>query len=68
MTPIVALSDGNVLFPPSLRDFLVWLTIAGACRARWSDVIHDEWIRNVLAAPPQHQAGEFGAVPPTHGR
>ena len=52
MTPVVALYDANVLFPPSLRDFLVWLAITGACRARWSDMIHDEWIRNVLANRP----------------
>ena len=52
MTPTVALYDANVLFPPSLRDFLVWLAITGACQARWSDVIHDEWIRNVLASRP----------------
>lgn len=48
----VALYDACVLFPPSLRDFLVWLAITGACRARWSEAIHDEWIRNVLANRP----------------
>ena len=48
----VALYDACVLFPPSLRDFLVWLSISGACRARWSGTIHDEWIRNVLVHRP----------------
>ena len=48
----VALFDACVLFPPSLRDFLVWLAISGACRARWSGTIHDEWIRNVLVHRP----------------
>jgi PIN domain len=48
----VALYDACVLFPPSLRDFLVWLAITGACRARWSDAIHDEWIRGVLDQRP----------------
>ena len=48
----VALFDACVLFPPSLRDFLVWLAITGACRARWSDEIHDEWIRGVLEHRP----------------
>ncbi len=51
MTP-VALYDACVLFPPSLRDFLVWLAITGACRARWSAAIHDEWIRSVLVHRP----------------
>ena len=48
----VALYDACVLFPPSLRDFLVWLAITGACRARWSAAIHDEWIRSVLVNRP----------------
>ena len=48
----VAFYDACVLFPPSLRDFLVWLAIHGACRARWSEAIHDEWIRNVLVHRP----------------
>jgi len=52
MTPVVAVYDACVLFPPSLRDFLVWLTITGACRARWSDSIHEEWIRSVLVNRP----------------
>jgi predicted nucleic acid-binding protein len=55
MKPAVAILDACVLFPPSLRDFLVWLSITGACRARWSDRIHDEWIRNVLISRPHVQ-------------
>lgn len=48
----VALYDACVLFPPSLRDLLVWLGITGACRARWSEAIHDEWIQAVLDHRP----------------
>jgi len=59
MKPVVAIFDACVLFPPSLRDFLVWLAITGACRARWSDAIHDEWIRNVLANRPRVQKGSL---------
>jgi len=55
MKPVVAILDACVLFPPSLRDFLVWLSITGACRARWSDPIHEEWIRNVLISRPHVQ-------------
>jgi predicted nucleic acid-binding protein len=51
MTP-VAIYDACVLFPPSLRDFLVWLAITGACRARWSAAIHEEWISSVLIHRP----------------
>lgn len=37
-----------MLYPAPLRDFLVELATAGLFRARWTDEIHDEWIRNVL--------------------
>lgn len=52
MRAVVAVYDACVLFPPSLRDLLVWLSISGACRARWTDAIHEEWIRGVLANRP----------------
>jgi len=50
-TPIVLL-NANVLYPAALRDLLVRLAIAGAMEARWTDTIHDEWTRNVLANRP----------------
>jgi predicted nucleic acid-binding protein len=51
MIPI-AILDACVLFPASLRDFYVWLAISGAFRAHWSDLIHEEWIRNLLLSRP----------------
>jgi predicted nucleic acid-binding protein len=47
-TPIIAVYDANVLYPASLRDFLIRLARSGLVGARWSDRIHDEWIRNLL--------------------
>jgi len=41
--------DACVLYPAPLRDFLMRLALTDLFRARWSDMIHDEWIRNVLA-------------------
>lgn len=41
--------DANVLFPAFLRDLLVRLSRAGVVAARWSERIHDEWMRNLLA-------------------
>jgi len=35
--------------PAPLRDLLVRLAHAGLVWARWTEAIHDEWIRNVLA-------------------
>jgi hypothetical protein len=37
-----------VLYPAPLRDFLLELAGSGIFRARWTDMIHDEWIRNLL--------------------
>ena len=48
----VALLDACVLYPPTLRNLLMWLAAGGIYRPRWSDAIHEEWIRNVLADRP----------------
>lgn len=50
--PVTAVYDANVLYPAPLRDLLIRLAQAGLVRARWTDTIHDEWIRNVLANNP----------------
>jgi hypothetical protein len=52
MSAVAAIFDACVLYPAPLRDFLVRLAVNGACRALWSDAIHDEWTRNVLADRP----------------
>ena len=44
--------DACVLYPEPLRDFLMHLALSDLFRARWSDLIHDEWTRNVLANRP----------------
>jgi hypothetical protein len=51
MTGIV-LYDACVLYPAPLRDLLMQLALTELFRARWSDAIHDEWTRSVLAARP----------------
>lgn len=43
-----ALYDACVLYPATMRDFLMSLAETDLFRARWTDRIHDEWIRNVL--------------------
>ena len=47
-----ALFDACVLYPAPLRDFLMNLAITDLFRAKWTDDIHDEWIRNVLKNRP----------------
>jgi hypothetical protein len=44
----VVVYDACVLYPAPLRDLLMQLAIAGLFQARWTDEIHDEWIRSVL--------------------
>jgi hypothetical protein len=44
--------DANVLYPAPLRDFLIRVAMSGLVRARWTDAIHEEWIRNLLRNRP----------------
>lgn len=44
--------DACVLYPAPLRDLLMRLSLTDLFRAKWTNTIHDEWIRNVLANRP----------------
>jgi predicted nucleic acid-binding protein len=48
-THFTALFDACVLYPAPLRDLLLQLATTGLFRAKWSDLIHEEWIEAVLA-------------------
>lgn len=48
MASFTAVYDACVLYPAPLRDFLMWLALTDLFKARWTDEIHDEWMRNVL--------------------
>jgi hypothetical protein len=52
MTNFTVIYDSNLLFPEPLRNLLMWLTKTGLFRARWTDHIHEEWIRNLLLKKP----------------
>ncbi|MFM7881545.1 MAG: PIN domain-containing protein, partial [Microcystis panniformis] len=47
-----ALFDACVLYAAPLRDFLMRLALTDLFRAKWTDEIHDEWIRNLLKNRP----------------
>ncbi len=49
----LAVLDACVLYPPSLRDVLMWLAVAKVYEPRWSEEIHEEWMRNVLKDHPE---------------
>jgi hypothetical protein len=44
--------DACVLYPAPLRDLLMHLTLAGLFKAKWTNEIHEEWIRNLLKQRP----------------
>ena len=50
---VTAIYDANILYSAPLRDLFIRLAQAGLVRARWTDAIHDEWLRNLLANNPQ---------------
>ncbi|MGI8543180.1 MAG: PIN domain-containing protein [Aridibacter sp.] len=49
---VKAVLDACVLYPAPLRDFLMHLAVLDIFQARWTEQIHDEWIRNVLLNRP----------------
>jgi len=59
VSELSAIYDACVLYPAPLRDLLVRLARTGLFRARWTDAIHDEWIRSVLATRPDLSAAQL---------
>ena len=43
-----AILDACVLYPAQLRDLLLSMATTDLFRVRWTDQIHDEWIRNLV--------------------
>ncbi len=54
-----AILDACVLYPAPVRDLLLQLARDAAYRARWTNDIHDEWIRNVLRNRPDLTAAQL---------
>jgi len=52
MKNLIALYDACVLYPAPLRDLLMHLAMTDLYQAKWTNEIHDEWMRNVLANRP----------------
>ena len=49
---MIVVYDACVLYPAPLRDFLLRLALTGLYEVRWSALIHEEWMRNVLVNRP----------------
>ena len=41
-----------MLYPAPVRDLLIHLALTDLFRGRWTNAIHDEWIRSVLKNRP----------------
>lgn len=52
MSQFTALFDACVLYPAPLRDLLMELALTDLFWAKWTNEIHDEWIRNLLKNRP----------------
>lgn len=48
MDELTVVYDSCVLYPAPLRDLLMHLAMTDLFKAKWSNDIHEEWIRNVL--------------------
>jgi predicted nucleic acid-binding protein len=51
LPPIVVL-DACVLYPAGLRSLMMWLAVHDLIRPKWSEQIHEEWMRNLLNDRP----------------
>lgn len=52
MATFTALYDACVLYPAPLRDLLMELALTDLFRAKWSHMIHNEWMQAVLKNRP----------------
>lgn len=52
MANFVALFDACVLYPAQLRDLLLRVALSDTFKARWTERIHDEWMRNLRQNRP----------------
>lgn len=59
MSRYTAIYDACVLYPAPLRDLLLELAVTDLFKARWSNRIHEEWMRNLLKNRPDLTAQQL---------
>ena len=52
MSDVIAVLDACVLYPAPLRDLLMHIAVNEVFQAKWTDQIHDEWVRTILNKRP----------------
>ena len=50
--PSIAIFDACIVYPFHLRNVVVQAAVDRLVEARWTEEIHDEWIRNLAARAP----------------
>jgi predicted nucleic acid-binding protein len=59
ISTFTAYFDANVFYGARLRSLILFLAQTKLFRARWSDRVHDEWIRNLLEKRPSLQRADL---------
>ena len=59
ISTFTAFFDANVFYGARLRSLILFLAQTKFFRARWSDRVHDEWIRNLLEKRPSLQRADL---------
>ncbi len=59
MSHFTVVYDACVLYPAPLRDLLMHLAVLDLYRAKWTDLIHDEWIKSLLEDRPDLDAKQL---------
>lgn len=60
ISTFTAFFDANVFYGARLRSLVLYTAQTKLFRARWSNMIHDEWIRNLLKNRPDLQVEDLG--------
>jgi predicted nucleic acid-binding protein len=59
---LTVLYDACVLYPAPLRSFLMYLALTDVFHARWTEAIHQEWMRSVLKDHPDMTREQVGRI------
>jgi len=59
ISTFTAFFDANVFYGARLRSLVLFVAQSKIFRARWSEQIHDEWVRNLLLNRPDLKAEDL---------
>ncbi len=59
MANFTVIYDACIFYPAPLRDLMIRLAQSRRFRARWTDRIHREWVRALLAKEPRLEAAKL---------